>query len=75
MTEEQDNLLFLNSLCTRRKRAHPISDFLFLELCTYCRNGNGCECCEGGIIYYSFNSEPNEPNVIGMMDKMVNDLR
>ena len=72
MTEEQD-VAFFNALYAHIKQEHQISPFLYLELCSDCRNVNGCECCEGGIIYYSFNSEPNEPNVIGINERMVND--
>ena len=66
------DVIFFNTLFTAAKKNYPIHDFLYLEICDDC-SGNGCECCDSGEIYHFFNSVPNEPNVIGMMDRMVND--
>ncbi len=53
--------------------------FIHLEKCD-CEQSNpsgpkyGCEACDNlGFVIYHFNSEPNEPNVIGINDRMVND--
>jgi hypothetical protein len=50
----------------------PHGPYTIDDYCDSCNN-DGCYICNySGKIRYYFNSEPNEPNVIGMMDRMVN---
>ncbi len=53
-------------------RVYPINPFILLVVCDNC-NGQICECCKNGIVTHYFNSEPNEPNVIGINNRMVNE--
>lgn len=51
----------------------PTDWFILGFVCDSC-NGEGCSVCNySGTIMIYFNSEPNEPNVIGINERMVND--
>ena len=66
-TQIKDSVLqdaaFFNALYDYRKRYDPNCKFMYFEPCCDCK-GFGCECCDEGIIYYYFNSEPTGLNVM-----------
>lgn len=57
---------------TLLQQANHGERFVYSESCDMCK-ARGCYVCNGsGMITYYFNSEPDEPNVIEMMNKMMN---